>query len=261
MRTNSLLKFFFLIPCLALVLCIVKNKNPENLPDKKILTLSKNEIIDKINLRNKEIHSFSCYLTVTTGKMINLKGHLVYQKPHFLKLELHSMLGKELIIGSNNDIFWFWSKRYHSDNLYYSDYKNMMHSRLRTPFNPIWLRESLGFEEITYDSTTNKNNRLFVKNKCLSTENKEVIKITEIDCNRLTTIAQYILDMDNNTLATSEILDSVYENDFWIPKKIRFSWQEEDAVTDWKLYNIEINKHYSNFCLPTGYKYVDMTKD
>ena len=107
------------------------NTNGEN--------VQKSKTIEEVNLINKNINNiFSKDVIVVAKKgkiSIRLKGEIYFEKPKNFRFVLNSILGKELDIGSNKNVFWYWSKRDKEKGLHYTTHDKMKDSRLKSIFN------------------------------------------------------------------------------------------------------------------------------
>ena len=74
-----------------------------------------NEIIEEFNKINLQIKNFECRNVDVkmwqNGMRHKISGTLFYEKPNNLRMKIWSFMGEELDLGSNKDIFWYWSRR------------------------------------------------------------------------------------------------------------------------------------------------------
>lgn len=212
--------------------------------------LAKAAPIEKINLRNAKVKSI-CFeeVTITTSanRLLSLSSIIVYKKPKNFRMLVRSKLGLESDIGSNEEDFWFWSKRLNPPYLYYSSYENLEKSRLKATFNPLWLIDFLGVNEIDY-----KNANVFKQNNLIGiieTKNnayENVAKITLIDPNKSAVIGHYIINKTGKVIASNEITEFQEVDGILLPKTIQSYLQEEDLEVTWELVNPKINIEISN---------------
>lgn len=83
------------------------------------------------------------------GNPPTLDGTLVCQKPRSLKMVGKVMNMQQVVVGSNDERFWFWVKRDPSDALFhcsYSDYEKGVD--LPFPFQPEWVVDALGMAPV-----------------------------------------------------------------------------------------------------------------
>lgn len=112
--------------------------------------------VNAVNFRNETIKSFSCSdmeVKLWEGGMrIRLQGSLYYEKPKGFRMRINSVFGEEVDLGSNDDVFWYWSRRNKRKGLYYAHHEDFQKTRLKTPFNPLFIRASLGLDLIHFEN-------------------------------------------------------------------------------------------------------------
>lgn len=198
------------------------------------------QILEKVNAKNKTISSLHFKsIKVQTFWRINshIKAELWYQKDKNFRLIVKSIYGKEGDLGSNNNLFWFWSKR--MDNiLYYSEHKNLGKCGLRAPFHPLWLMECLGFTDIKGKITKCEDGYLFVEEERMSTEGVAVTKGTLIKDDL---VVGHYLFKNNHLIASVEI-----EEFNVVPKKMVIHWYEENLTMIWNIEDYEVNPEISD---------------
>lgn len=88
-----------------------------------------------------------------SGVPFRLDGDLAVQKGRRLRLRVHSALGNEVDLGSNEEIFWFWARQNKQPHVYYARHEDadLATQQLNLPFEPQWLMEAFGLEP--YDPT------------------------------------------------------------------------------------------------------------
>ncbi len=116
------------------------------------------EVFNKFKEINSGINGITCENIQVKiwdqGNVVSINGHLRYEKPKNFRLILKGVLGKELDLGSNQDVFWFWGKRSDEKGLFFAKHEDYQKTRLKTPFNPVWIMHSLGVDEIPEGSFT-----------------------------------------------------------------------------------------------------------
>lgn len=216
--------------------------SPIYTPNEPVATLPD---IAKINSNITSIQSFSATLRASVNdKNIRLTGMIAYQRNRNFRMQINSILGKESDIGSNNTYFWFYSKRLKPAYLYYALYRDIDKVPLKPMFHPVWLMESLGVLPYApgYYSIERKDRECW-----LCTEKKRGLQgqlITTsvlIDSKRPTIIGRYLFNNEGRLIASAES-DSFYRcGKAFIPKKIRFMWQEEQQSLTLELENLQVN--------------------
>jgi hypothetical protein len=79
------------------------------------------------------------------GNSISLDGTLLCQKPRYFKLVGKKLGLQQVLVGSNEERFWFYVKQDPSDALYHCSYTDFEKgAELPFPFHPEWVLEALG---------------------------------------------------------------------------------------------------------------------
>ena len=223
-------------------------------------------VLDAVNERNSQINNISCNLHAIAqapGKRpAKLNGVLFYEKQRKFKMELDSFLGPELNIGSDGEKFWFWSRRMKNPGLYWSSYENLYKTKLKTPFNPLWLSHCLGIDPINYeDATIDKDdgNRWRVIKKTINAKREPITAIIYVDPKRNLITGHGIYDQDGVLCASSEIEE--FNGTF--PAKITFIWHKEDASMIWHLDSVRFNAtiNTNEWVMPNITPKIDMSHD
>lgn len=231
-------------------------------PEEKI-----KHIIENLNDKNKlvqTVHYRDLSITVSSkmGK-VRVDGWLGHEKGKKFRMIMNSFLGRELDIGSNENRFWFWSRQMDPPALFYADHENLMRTRLKTPFNPVWMMESLGVSRIeTEDVKLMRYNQWYVvAEQRVSTLGEDITKITLVSEDGSRISGHYIYDSKNNVEVSSEVLAYHEINGCFIPKKIRTIWHKEQIVLIWNLnrpyVNLKLNP--SNWTMPNHRRRIDLS--
>jgi hypothetical protein len=207
------------------------------------------ELIQEVNQRNAAITSVACdrllARTWERGLPFKLRGSLYYEKHLNFRMRFVSAFGEELDIGSNNDIFWYWSRRDKHPGLYYAAYEDYQRTRLKTPFNPVFLRRILGLENINVEDARLGENEehMVVMHKEVNSMGKNInfsIFINKAD-KRIG--GALITDMAGTPLASAEIQECTSDG---LPTKIVIVWFEEDHTLVLELTNPRANVSVSD---------------
>jgi hypothetical protein len=236
-----------LVLLLAMVFIVFKNDRPSNTivvpsvpinePPAKIP-----DVIRLVNASNAGISSFACEeITIRTWNksMKNrLQGKLYYQLPKDFRFYVQSVMGLELDLGSNDTVFWFWSKRNKEPGLYYAHYEDYTKTRLKTPLNPMWLRASLGLDQIdtTHARFIETTKEVAVIHESVSATQEQIFVYTFVDKGMSKIRGFALTDCQNNVLATAEI--TYVDN---LPVKIFYAWNEEERYMQIEFANPVIN--------------------
>lgn len=236
-------KFCFIISILACVSCSVQE--PRKIvflkfqPDK-----TAQAVIAVVNQKNQPIKSLFCDDIVAKISGMKIKARLAYEKDKNFRMLYWSALGKESDIGSNDNLFWFWSRRMHPRGFYYASHADLSKTRLKTPFIPLWIMESLSVNvlpDIDY-KVNQKDNLLMLSENRINALGEPTVKVTVIDKNTNLIIGHYCFDKKNQLEVSSEIIEFVKtKSGHEVPKKIKIQWFEENIFIDLELNNPETN--------------------
>lgn len=213
--------------------CLDTSRTTKNIPQK----------IHDINIKNRFIDSITCDVEIKLQNrfLANVDGEMTYKKNKNFRLMAGSLLGKEIDVGSNDKIFWFWSKRLKPRALYYTTHENTNLSRLRTPFHPIWIKESLGIDSLPTDNISIIESGKFCKiyQNCLNASNEPVVKMTLIDNEKI--LGHYIYDRVGNLLVRTEVKYFQHINGLNFPKTMITFWAEENISIQWDFNRVKFN--------------------
>lgn len=216
--------------------------------------------IKKFNSINSKIKGLTCdsmQVNILDGETnISAHGYIRYEKDKKFRMIIKTLLGKELDLGSNESIFWFWGKRSDEKGLFFAKHEDYFKTRLKTPFNPIWIMHSLGVDEI------DEKNGIFIENGIIQ-ESKDALG-REIS-------TTYLIDENNRVkqIQTSDLegklLISVFYTEYQgeFPKEIMYHWHEENRAMKITFKNPrEIGaSNLKLWEIPDLHPQIDMSKD
>jgi len=194
------------------------------------------------------------------GMRFKISGSMSYEKPNNFRMKVWSIMGQEMDIGSNESLFWYWSRRDRYPGLYYAAYGDYHKTRLKTPFNPVFMRESLGLNEIDATNAKIVENEKHVMVSWQKTNASNEKILYSVLVNRLSKRIDGIVisDLSSKVIASCEI-----EYQGILPKKILYDWKEEQKSLVIEFSNPTINKKFSssNWDLPRYSPKIDMGKE
>lgn len=206
------------------------------------------ELIKEINQHNATILNVGCdqllARTWERGLQFRLKGSLHYEKDLNFRMRFVSAFGDELDIGSNDEIFWYWSRRDKHPGLYYARYEDYEKTRLKTPFNPVFLRRILGLEKIDVEDALlgEDDEHMVVMHRETNSLGKSVNFSIFLDKAEKRIGGALITDAAGTPLASAEIQECTVEG---LPTKIVIVWFEEDHTLVLELKNPRANTSIS----------------
>lgn len=206
-----------------------------NLPDRRIEISEKTQdhaVLQLVNKNNNQIRSFSCddveIKIWERGHRFKLKGAMYYEKTMNFHLYINSIFGKEADIGSNQKTFWYWSKRDRHSALYWATHEDYAKTRLKTPFNPVFLKAALGMDALSSEDVriTESHKDLMATYLRQNATGQKVLYSVIINKGTNQIDGYFLSDLGGKTLAVCEI----QERDGNLPTKILFTWNEESKV-------------------------------
>jgi hypothetical protein len=230
----------------------------EKHPNYKIL---KHSCIDHINNFNSKITTFSsgdCFVDFFQNKL-KFKCCIDYKKNLNFHMKIYSFLGKELDLGSNEEIFWYWSKRDSPPIVYWSSHRDFIKTRLKDPFNPIFIKSTLCLDEIDTTGATifEDQNNLMISKKQLNSLNQYVNFSILIDKNKKQISGFVLSDVGGDILVECQIVSRI-DN---VPQEIIYYWKKENKKMRLFIEKYQINQNTKNvFEMPDG-KRINMAED
>ena len=239
---------------------IIEEKEIKNDPE---IDQEISKLIDSINSDNSKIKSiiYENFKIDIKGSPFDARANLSYEKENNFRMISSSIAGKELDIGMNQEHFWFWSKRMKPSSLYYAKNEDVGKTRLRSPFNPIWLKSCIGVSEINKEAVQTGYREKFVYIRKIIQTNEGIVKRTTlIDPETERVIGNYLHRMNGNIIISTEILKFKEVGGSLIPSKIKTIWHEENFVMEWSIKKIKVNSHIheSNFTMPKNIDRINM---
>lgn len=200
-------------------------------------------VLDVVNARNEQIKSFVSDLRVTlqtaNGRSFKLNGFFYYEKERKFHLRLNSILGAEIDIGANGNLFWMWTGR-STPGLYWASFEDLNRSKLLTPLNPDWIPMCFGLDVLKYsESTVDQNDdvRWRVIKPSLSGRKDPITLVTYVDPKKCLVTGHGIYTQKGVLDISSEI----QEFHDGLPSKITFIAHLDNISLVWNLSNTKIN--------------------
>jgi len=224
-----------------------------------------NTIIKNLNIQNSSISSVifnDCKIYIWKKNLrLKFNSNIFYEKNKNFHMEVFSLLGKELDLGSNQEVFWYWSKREKNSALYWAYHEDFHKTRLKNPFDPLFIKSTLGIDEIKLEGAIfNENNKEIIISYKKIGSNGEELYFSIFICKQLNLINKFLLQNKNKkNLAICEI---IREKNHLI-KEINYTWEEEDIKMSIKINSIKTNIDIDpkNFELPNLEPEINMANE
>lgn len=202
------------------------------------------EIVHKINENVsyiKNIYVENMPILLQQGQFTaRVHGELAMEKDKFFRLKIcHPLTGKEMDIGSNDQIFWFWSKRMKPSALYFSKHQNLNKTMLRSALNPNWLLESLNVGDINVENIeiSKFNDFWAIIQSRIDSSGDNVTAMILVDPKKEIVLGRYLYNKNGKMMASTEYNEFINH----IPHKILIIWYEEGITLTWDLENLKFN--------------------
>lgn len=240
-------------------------KKQSQIPTEQVERTPVPSLIRQINAENSKIGSISCdEATVKIwqgGLRFKLTGAIHYEKHKRFRMKMSSAFGEEFDLGSNDNLFWYWSRRDKDPGVHWAKYEDYHKTRLKTPFNPVFMKKSLSLDVIDTDNAkiveTAEDYIVVYAEKNAS--NQPILVSIFVNKANKRVEGLIITDTNANPLASAEIQE--YENG--LPKRILYIWHEEDKALQLELTNPKANTAIpeSNWTMPNHDVKLNMAED
>jgi hypothetical protein len=225
---------------------------PQVLPQQPQLA----DVATVVNENTAKVRSLRCTqasVAMTDGALpVAVNATIAVERPMRFRLKAtYGVLGPVADAGSNDELFWFWSKVTQPQAVFFCRHDQFGQSPMRNmvPLEPQWLVE--GFGLVTFDPneqhqgpTMDKQGRLRIDTR-RQTASGTLTKATIIDPRSGWVLEQHLFDPEGRLLITA--LTSQHRLDeasgAWLPRKIDLSTQAtgQKMGLSIQLANLEVN--------------------
>lgn len=201
-------------------------------PEVLVAGMSIDQVISAVNLNAARIQSYrttNASITIPGVPGIpRLSGNIALERPRRLRLTANSLLGPEVDLGSNNDLFWLWVSRNEPPALYFARHDQYAGSEAQRmlPIEPDWLMDALGLAMFepgdVHDGPRLLGDGTLEIRSVLNRPTGQKTKRTIIDARRAWVLQQHIYDAQGALLASAILKDHRYhpEAQVSLPQRI-----------------------------------------
>jgi hypothetical protein len=214
------------------------------------------QVVQAVNQHSSQIQSFSSNSATLSGTGFPPIGaNLAFQRPNFFRLRAGTgLLGAEVDLGSNDQLFWFWVKRNQPPGVYFCRHDQYAGSRARQmmPIEPQWLIEALGVAR--FDPNLPHQGPFPVAGGRLQmrtireTPQGSITKVTVVDAASALVMEQQVLDPRGQLLASA--VTEGYRRDaysgLFMPQSVRINSPPNQFSMKLSLGNLEVNRLAGN---------------
>jgi len=234
------------------------------------------QVLDVVNDNSARVQAFSTtQAKIMTPGLPSINANIVFQRPRSFRLVAQTvLLGPEVDLGSNDELFWFWIKRAQPPALFSCRHEQFAASAARSiiPVEPEWLIEALGV--VTFDKTAPiegpfpvGNGRLEVRTKSVAS-GRQMLRVTIIDDSRGVVLEEHVYDGQGVRLASAVMSRHLrdFESGATLPRHIEIQWPPAKFEMSIDMNNMQINQltdeQRALFNKPTysGYNEIDLAQ-
>ncbi len=190
----------------------LRSSTPELPPQAFAAAPTLDDVIYVVNANTDRIQQLQTEsATLNADGMPGLRADLAFARPDRFRLraELFQFTGRELDIGSNDEVFWFWIRRDTQQAIYYARHNQFATSAARdlVPMEPRRLLDSLGL--IRFDPADRhegpiprENNRYEIRSS-LPTPRGDLTRVVLIDGSYGWVVEQHLYDSNGQLLLSA----------------------------------------------------------
>ena len=250
--------------CMLLLLCLTGCSTIRNWRKDPGLTgpcrLPKNptvaQVVDHVNANVDKVHGWrSNSVKIRASDVpVTLGGNLVVERDHRLRLEVKSALGKEVDLGSNDEVFWIWTKRAPTSGdepppLIFAAHSEMdiARQKLPMPFDPEWLMEALGVAPLSAEGVQMEGTPGVAMIKLVSQhqlpDGSAVRKEVTVDGCHGRVLQQSVSDMNGRPLVRAVMGDHRLDprTGAVLPRYVKLDWPQQQMSLAMEFHAVEVN--------------------
>ncbi len=186
------------------------------------------------------------------GIRLPVSGQFYVEREHRLRLEVTSIAGKEVDFGSNDDIFWIWSKRGNGDNpptIFYAAHTDLdvAQQQFPIPFEPKWLMEALSVAPLSTEGVLMERAPGIAEIRLVSDHTlpsgQSVRKVVVVDGCQGRVLEHSTYDANNRPLIRVRMGDHRIDKNTGalLPRYVKLDWPQQDMSMVLNIRQIEVN--------------------
>lgn len=186
------------------------------------------------------------------GISMPVSGHLYVEREHRLRLEVTSIAGKEVDFGSNDEVFWIWSKRGNGNNppaIFYAAHTDLdlAQQQFPIPFEPKWLMEALSIAPLSTEGVRMETAPGIAEVRLVSEHTlpsgQPVKKIVLVDTCRGRVTEHSTYDANNRPLVRVRMSDHRPDKNTGalLPRVVKLDWPQQEMSMEMTIRHIDVN--------------------
>jgi len=208
------------------------------------------QVIQAVNYNESQIRSFSTSNARLSGNGFpSLSANIAFERPRKFRLRAdYGLMGPQVDLGSNDELFWFWVRQGQPPSLYFCRHDQFATSNFRRlmPVEPEWLIEAMGVT--SFDPNVQHQGPVPVSGGRLeirsprSTAAGSFTKITILNEQTAAILEQHLYDARGQRIASAITSKHRYDPALHVtmPQHVEIQWPAN---------NVSLNIDYSDFQL------------
>ncbi len=210
------------------------------------------QVMNVVNANGGGVESlYAARATINTpGAPTALKAKVAYQRDRHFRLTAETGLsGREMDLGSNDELFWFWVKRNQPPAVYFCRHDQYAASAARQilPVDPNWLPRALGI--VTLDPTATYQGPVPISAgrleiRTLPATPGGTTLITVVDASKGIVLEEHVYDSAGNRLATALLSEHLRDGTTGItlPQHVVLQFPPTGLAVTIDLKEIQVNR-------------------
>lgn len=207
------------------------------------------EVIDHLNRNVDKLEAWRANSIRIRANNLPLSGTLAVERGRHLRLVVNSIVGNEVDMGSNDELFWVWAKRMPPPEYVYCrhEHTEAVRQAMGIPFEPEWLMQALGVSPLTAKDTkleiepTARQARLV--QQITSAHGHPLRKVILVDLPRGVILEHSVYDYNGRPVAVARLDEHQLDKASGVvmPRRVKLDWPQSDLSLVMHLGQIEVN--------------------
>lgn len=159
------------------------------------------------------------------GVKLKLTAALFFEKPKRFRMMVRSAFGKEGDFGTNDELFWFWSKRMEPPGLFYAHHQDLSKTDMKTEYNPSFMVDSMCLSaiDVTKTKIVEREQDFLVIERFTDQQGQKLAKINYFRKSDQRLKGFVISTTEGKAIMSAEVQS--FEGE--VPKQIYFVWPRD----------------------------------
>lgn len=206
------------------------------------------EVVAHLNQNTDRVQCWHTNRVGITADGWLLSGTIAVEKGRHLRLEVTSMRGKEVDLGSNNERFWVWSREM-DPGFVTCKHENLELARqlVGIPFEPDWLMQALGVEPIPTTGVTMQsdpmNEHVRLVEHILSAHGQPLRRTVVVDLKKGIVVEHSLYNYNSVPIVTAKLSDHRLDKDSGVvlPHRVVIELPQHKMAMTMRLSGVQVN--------------------